>query len=300
MGLSCSLENPAGLWGLPTQTPTLFFPVDYSPITETFSTTVAEIARSMCPVSTGNLQASISASGGTITVGADYAQYVEYGTWKSPAQPFLTPAVQAGAMMAYQQAQQIYQQAVQVENMLIRMQGMMGAMLSSMGEAEMKMMGEAGMTGGGEWVHPETGMSQATADSILDNYAKEHGISVPQETSMSGSSLLMTGISPSSWAHAFGGGGGDPFGFIWDFFMGNDIKQMGPGWGNGIAKNIGANLGLLVGGEAYFSGAAGNLMSGALGMVVGGLATAFLTVLFDSMAAPTEEFSIAIPEISVI
>lgn len=281
MGLICSLEDPAGLWGLPTETPTLSFPVDYSPIAETFGATVAEMARGMCPVDTGYLQSSISASGGTITVGADYAQYVEYGTWKSPAQPFLTPAVQAGAMMAYQQAQQIYQLAVQIEAMLIRMYGMM-----------------SGMMGGGA-IHPETGMSQATADSILDNYAKEHGISVPQETSMSGGSFLMTGISPSSWEHAFSSGG-DPFGFIGDFFMGNDIKQMGPGWGNSIAKNIGANLGLLVGGEAYFSGAAGNLMSGALGMFVGGITTALLTLLFDSMADPTGEFSIAIPEISVI
>ena len=281
MGLICSLEDPAGLWSLPTETPTLSFPVDYSPIAETFGATVAEMARGMCPVYTGYLQSSISASGGTITVGADYAQYVEYGTWKSPAQPFLTPAVQAGAMMAYQQAQQIYQQAVQIETMLIRMYGMM-----------------SGMMGGGA-IHPETGMSQATADSILDNYAKEHGISVPQETSMSGGSFLMTGISPSSWEHAFSSGG-DPFGFIGDFFMGNDIKQMGPGWGNGIAKSIGTNLGLLVGGEAYFSGAAGNLMSGALGMFVGGITTALLTVLLDSMADPTQEFSIAIPEISVI
>lgn len=293
MGLICSLEDPAGLWGLPTETPTLFFPVDYGPIAETFGATVAEMARSMCPVDTGYLQSSISASGGTITVGADYAQYVEYGTWKSPAQPFLTPAVQAGAMMAYQQAQQIYQQAVWIEAMLIRTYGAMGAMMVGMGGA--------GMMGGGEWVHPETGMSQATADSILDNYAKEHGISVSQETSMSmsGGSFLMAGISPSSWGYAFGSGG-DPFGFIGDFFMGNDIKQMGPGWGNGIAKSIGANLGLLVGGEAYFSGAAGNLMSGALGMFVGGITTALLTVLLDSMADPTEEFSIAIPEISVI
>ena len=85
MGLTCSLEDPAGLWGLPTTTPTLFLPIDYSPITETFSATVVEMARSMCPVDTGYLQSSISASGGTITVGADYAQYVEYGTWKSPA-----------------------------------------------------------------------------------------------------------------------------------------------------------------------------------------------------------------------
>lgn len=290
MGLICSLDDPAGLWGLPTQTPELFIPVDYSPIAETFGATVAEMARSQCPVDTGNLQASISASGGTITVGAEYAQYVEYGTWKSPAQPFLTPAVQAGAMMAYQQAQQIYQQAVQIESMIIRMYGMMSGLMAGMA-------GDAGMMGGGA-IHPETGMSQATADSILDNYAKEHGISVPQETSMSGSSFHMTGISPSSWGHAFGGG--SPFGFIGDFLMGNDIKQLGPGWGHNIAKNIGANLGLLVGGEAYFSGSAGNLMSGALGMFVGGLTTALLTLLFDSMADPTEEFSIAIPEISVI
>lgn len=286
MGLRCSLDDPAGLWGLPTTTPQLFVPVNYSPIIEIFATTVVEQARSMCPVDTGYLQSSISASGGTITVGADYAQYVEYGTWKSPAQPFLTPAVQAGAMAAYLQAEQIYQQALQIEAMIIQGSGMLGPI-------------KAAITGGAgimpSSVHPETGMSQATADSILDNYAKEHGISVPGQSnaSLSRTSLFMTGTPPSNW-------GSSPNGFLFDFIMGNNISQMGEGWGDGIARSIGANLGLLVGGSAYFSGAAGNLMSGALGMFVGGIATVFLSLLFDGMAAPDGEFSIAIPEISVI
>ena len=273
MGLVCSLEDPASLWGLPTTTPELFLPVDYSPVIEIFATTAVEQAKRTCPVDTGYLQSSISASGGTITVGADYAQYVEYGTWKSPAQPFLTPAVQAGAMIAYTQAEQIYQQALEIEAMILAASNMIGQITAAM-------MGGAGMMPTmGDQVHPGTGMSQATADSILDNYAKEHGISVPGQNhaSLSGTSLFMTGTSPSNWGN-----------------------QMGPGWGNGIARNIGANLGLLVGGNAYFSGAAGNLMSGALGMFVGGLTTIFLTLLFDSMAEPEEEFSIAIPEITVI
>ena len=60
---------------------------------------VAENARAICPVDTGTLRASIgtSVSGNTAQVyaGADYAVYVEMGTYKMAAQPFLTPALAA-------------------------------------------------------------------------------------------------------------------------------------------------------------------------------------------------------------
>jgi hypothetical protein len=42
MGLVCSFEDPVGLWGLPTTTPDLLLPVDYSPVIETFATAVVE------------------------------------------------------------------------------------------------------------------------------------------------------------------------------------------------------------------------------------------------------------------
>ena len=67
---------------------------------------VVSEAKAICPVSTeatrpggphGELRASInkSVSGNSCTVGTntEYAPYVEFGTWKAPAQPFLVPAL---------------------------------------------------------------------------------------------------------------------------------------------------------------------------------------------------------------
>lgn len=67
----------------------------------------ADAARERCPVDTGllpdSIYAQVDARGGsarrTLTVGADapYAQWVELGTSRAPAQPFLRPAVDAEA-----------------------------------------------------------------------------------------------------------------------------------------------------------------------------------------------------------
>lgn len=60
-------------------------------------------AKHLCPVDTGRLRASIVTTevpdpdGVTVTVGTDveYAPYVEFGTSRMAAQPFLTPATYA-------------------------------------------------------------------------------------------------------------------------------------------------------------------------------------------------------------
>lgn len=58
-------------------------------------------AKQDCPVDTGNLRASIHTNRGdlTNTVGTDveYAPYVEYGTYKMGAQPFMQPGADAAA-----------------------------------------------------------------------------------------------------------------------------------------------------------------------------------------------------------
>lgn len=65
---------------------------------------VADAARGSCPVDTGALRASIAASAGgnsaSVTAGAPYAAYVEFGTCKMAARPFLVPALlnNAGAV----------------------------------------------------------------------------------------------------------------------------------------------------------------------------------------------------------
>ena len=56
-------------------------------------------ARGLCPVDTGELQKSITSevSGTTGTVGTnkEYAMYVEFGTYKMEAQPYLVPALKS-------------------------------------------------------------------------------------------------------------------------------------------------------------------------------------------------------------
>ena len=54
-------------------------------------------AKQFCPVDTGNLRASISTkmenNKGIVYTNVDYAPYVEYGTVKQSAQPFMQKAV---------------------------------------------------------------------------------------------------------------------------------------------------------------------------------------------------------------
>lgn len=58
---------------------------------------VAEEARRMCPVDTGALRNSITVSSdgsrAEVVAGKDYAVFVEFGTYKTAAQPFLVPAL---------------------------------------------------------------------------------------------------------------------------------------------------------------------------------------------------------------
>lgn len=58
---------------------------------------ISEEARQRCPVDTGNLRDSISVETdgqkAVVTATADYAAYVEFGTSKAAAQPFLVPAI---------------------------------------------------------------------------------------------------------------------------------------------------------------------------------------------------------------
>lgn len=61
---------------------------------------IAETAKRLVPVDTGNLRESIQSMQGasdpltaTVEVGADYAAYVEEGTSRMAAQPYLEPAV---------------------------------------------------------------------------------------------------------------------------------------------------------------------------------------------------------------
>lgn len=62
---------------------------------------IASDARARAPVQTGFLRSSIHVESvrvgkeAQIVVGADYGRFVEYGTYKMAAQPFLNPALEA-------------------------------------------------------------------------------------------------------------------------------------------------------------------------------------------------------------
>jgi HK97 gp10 family phage protein len=62
---------------------------------------IASDARARAPVATGFLRSSIQVESvktgkeAQIVVGAEYGRFVEYGTYKMSAQPFLNPALEA-------------------------------------------------------------------------------------------------------------------------------------------------------------------------------------------------------------
>jgi len=62
---------------------------------------IAEYAENMVPIDTGFLRSSIFVryTGDNVEVGfeAPYASYVEFGTYKMAAQPFLRPAIDFGS-----------------------------------------------------------------------------------------------------------------------------------------------------------------------------------------------------------
>jgi len=64
-----------------------------------YAEAVADLAEQLAPVDTGALRASIHVEDGDregayrVVASAPYAQFVEYGTARAAAQPFLTPAV---------------------------------------------------------------------------------------------------------------------------------------------------------------------------------------------------------------
>lgn len=68
--------------------------------------TLAENARMLVPVATGELQDSIQETSEGVEAGTDHAFYVEFGTYKMSAQPFMSPSVPVAleAMQARLQA----------------------------------------------------------------------------------------------------------------------------------------------------------------------------------------------------
>ena len=96
--------------------------VDYSGALAHMVSTFMEVATSLVPVDTGYLYSSIHAKteGATAEFFADaeYAQYVEYGTWKMGAQPYFRPALDEAISVFITEAMQALTQAQQVMQMI--------------------------------------------------------------------------------------------------------------------------------------------------------------------------------------
>ena len=95
-------------------------PVDYSEAAEIFKTVFLDVARELVPVRTGYLKSTIAAKIGEASIGevtaeasAEYAQYVEFGTYRQMAQPYFIPAIEAALEEWGLAAQKAYDEALE-------------------------------------------------------------------------------------------------------------------------------------------------------------------------------------------
>ena len=117
MGLFCQVTIDD--YGIPAETPNLGWPIDYSEAWELFCEVFYENAVRDVPVDTGNLLSSIGYeyddTGCSCWADAEYAQYVEFGTWKMDAQPYFIPALEEAEREISSLLVEIYNDAVQEE-----------------------------------------------------------------------------------------------------------------------------------------------------------------------------------------
>ena len=95
-------------------------PVDYGEAAEVFKAMFLDVARELVPVRTGYLKSTIAAEIGeasigevTATASAEYAQYVEFGTYRQMAQPYFIPAIEAALEEWGLAAQKAYEEALE-------------------------------------------------------------------------------------------------------------------------------------------------------------------------------------------
>ena len=86
--------------------------IDYSDAFAAFADTFYSVATDLVPIDTGYLFSTISSSSDdwsiTAEADADYAQYVEYGTWKMDAQPYFAPALN----QAWDETSYLFEEAI--------------------------------------------------------------------------------------------------------------------------------------------------------------------------------------------
>ena len=125
MGLYAGFDVCADM-GFMEHTPEYGIIPDYSYGCEIFCQTFEEVSKSLCPVDTGYLRSTLSASYNDTfcecETNCEYAQYQEYGTWCMPAQPYFEEALQQAIGSAYGAWVEAQEQAMREEMELIAME----------------------------------------------------------------------------------------------------------------------------------------------------------------------------------
>ena len=294
-------------WGFPDETPILMLPIEYPGIGELFGTMAQEIAAGQCPVDTGYLQSSIHGSGGDtdgeVEASAEYAQYVEYGTWKMAAQPYFTSAVEQSAVMAFSVAMQIYQAEMEEEQLLLTMMANMGTMGAPGFASGMATAGNGSdlgsPTGGGYW-----GGSTQTINGVKFN--QDGSLVSGMKSMMTNPSMWRPGTTMYDVAKKRSAHLGEYRGRAMQRFehdqqlrmttMGSGLHSFGSSGRGSGAVNFGYSVGMSAMGSIMSAG--GSWLGGLFGgMLIGGLATLVGLVLGDAFGGGGPEFSM--PEIEI-
>lgn len=122
MGLYASFDV-IGDFGFIEATETWGIEPNYGDGCDAFVSTFLSSATGLVPVDTGYLQSTIGAdtdghSFCECEADAEYAQYVEYGTWKMAAQPYFTPALEEALAAAEPLWQLAQEEAIREDEML--------------------------------------------------------------------------------------------------------------------------------------------------------------------------------------
>lgn len=118
-------ENyPAEVVGTDARGKEQYVEVDYSGACEAFVETFLDVALGLVPIDTGYLKSTIDAD----TDGyfcwaeatAEYAQYVEYGTWCMQEQPYFRPALEQAMAIFHELAQTAVSEAEEILGNLLQ------------------------------------------------------------------------------------------------------------------------------------------------------------------------------------
>lgn len=108
----------------------IYTTMDFAPACEAFVKTFIEVATELVPVDTGYLRSTINATTDgfhcSAEATAEYAEYVEYGTFRMEAQPYFTPALEMAMSVFIQIAEEIVNQTKQevMEEVMAQAEGM--------------------------------------------------------------------------------------------------------------------------------------------------------------------------------